>query len=169
MTGIKGCRDGFSTRLMRLRYVATVVSQQSIFGENMNLNTKNSSSYNLESLKKHLMMLKKHLDDETIKKYANNLEKQIIGQVAIIKSMTHEEKMDPSILDNSRLQRIASGSGQEINDIYLLLKQYKRMKKMILKFNGNPNGKEPPPAVAVKMLAPELPDLTDAIAQKQSA
>ncbi len=144
----------------------------------MNSNTKNSSSYTLESLKEHLIMLKKdfnhsflekHLDAEAIKKYTNDLETKIVGQIAIIKSMTYEEKMDPSLLDNSRLQRVANGSGQEIKDIHLLLKQYKLMKKMMLKFKEKPNGKEPPPAIAVKMPVPERPVYTDAISLKRSA
>ncbi|MGM0587533.1 MAG: signal recognition particle protein [Bacteroidota bacterium] len=50
---------------------------------------------------------------------------------AIIKSMTPEERRDPSILNGSRRRRIAKGSGTRVRDINELIKQFEQMKKMM--------------------------------------
>jgi len=50
---------------------------------------------------------------------------------AIISSMTKEEKSRPEIINGSRRQRIASGSGTRVQDVNMLLKQFGEMKKMM--------------------------------------
>ncbi|ASQ90585.1 signal recognition particle protein [Prosthecochloris sp. GSB1] len=50
---------------------------------------------------------------------------------AIISSMTREEKAAPEIINGSRRQRIARGSGTSVQDVNMLLKQFKEMKKMM--------------------------------------
>lgn len=50
---------------------------------------------------------------------------------AIICSMTREEKQRPEIVNGSRRQRIARGSGTSVQDVNMLLKQFKEMKKMM--------------------------------------
>lgn len=50
---------------------------------------------------------------------------------AIIQSMTQQEKSYPELLDYSRKERIAKGSGHDMGDVTALLKQFKDMKKMI--------------------------------------
>ncbi|MEM2808544.1 MAG: signal recognition particle protein Srp19, partial [Candidatus Caldarchaeum sp.] len=50
---------------------------------------------------------------------------------AIIKSMTAEEKNDPSILDGSRIRRIAYGAGVLERDVRELLRSYQASKKMM--------------------------------------
>ena len=57
-----------------------------------------------------------------------------------------KKRWEPSILNHSRKQRVAHGSGHGVEDVELLLKQYQRMKKMKLKFKSKPEGDEPPPA-----------------------
>lgn len=66
--------------------------------------------------------------------------KNLATQLAIIRSMTLEEKRAPAILNASRKRRIARGSGTEVQHVNRLLKQYqqmhlmmKRMKKMTRK------------------------------------
>jgi signal recognition particle subunit SRP54 len=56
----------------------------------------------------------------------------------ILKSMTKEEKENPEIIEkeNSRISRIASGSGVNNTDVRALLKQYKMLNEMIK--SGNP-------------------------------
>jgi len=51
----------------------------------------------------------------------------------IIKSMTSEEKENPEIIEkkNSRIQRIARGSGTATSEVRALLKQYKILKEFI--------------------------------------
>ena len=55
---------------------------------------------------------------------------------AIINSMTMEERSNPSIINGSRRKRIAVGSGNTIQDVNRLLKQYDQTKKMIKQFTG---------------------------------
>ncbi|MBW7868214.1 MAG: signal recognition particle protein [Brumimicrobium sp.] len=50
---------------------------------------------------------------------------------AIIYSMTPQERENPAILDNSRKKRIASGSGQNIQEVNKLIKQFEDTKKMM--------------------------------------
>ncbi|MDT9547228.1 MAG: signal recognition particle protein [Chlorobium sp.] len=50
---------------------------------------------------------------------------------AIISSMTKEEKSRPEIINGSRRQRIALGSGTRVQDVNMLLKQFGEMKKMM--------------------------------------
>ena len=51
----------------------------------------------------------------------------------IIDSMTVKERRFPDLLNGSRKQRIAAGSGTQIADINRLLKQHKQMQKMMKK------------------------------------
>ena len=50
---------------------------------------------------------------------------------AMINSMTKQEKANPDIINGSRRQRIARGSGTKVQDVNLLLKQFGEMKKMM--------------------------------------
>jgi signal recognition particle subunit SRP54 len=50
---------------------------------------------------------------------------------AIIRSMTHQERNDHRILNGSRRQRIALGSGTQAQDINKLIKQFEESKKMM--------------------------------------
>ncbi|NHQ60478.1 signal recognition particle protein [Chlorobium sp. BLA1] len=50
---------------------------------------------------------------------------------AMINSMTRQEKSNPDIINGSRRQRIALGSGTRVQEVNLLLKQFGEMKKMM--------------------------------------
>jgi signal recognition particle subunit SRP54 len=50
---------------------------------------------------------------------------------AMIQSMTVEERNNPELINGSRRQRIATGSGMEVHDVNQLLKQFREMKKMM--------------------------------------
>ncbi|MEK7774760.1 MAG: signal recognition particle protein, partial [Candidatus Zixiibacteriota bacterium] len=50
--------------------------------------------------------------------------------VAIIKSMTTEERRNPNLIDGSRKKRIAHGSGNSVQSVNELLKQFHMMQKM---------------------------------------
>ena len=58
------------------------------------------------------------------------------GIEAIIKSMTKEERTNPSILNGSRRKRIALGSGSSIQDVNKLIKQFGQMGKMMKMMQG---------------------------------
>lgn len=63
----------------------------------------------------------------------NESEKELLRTEAIINSMTQRERLNPSLIMNSasRKKRIARGSGNTIQQVNRLLKQYKMMKKMM--------------------------------------
>ncbi|NTU94023.1 MAG: signal recognition particle protein [Chlorobiaceae bacterium] len=50
---------------------------------------------------------------------------------AMISSMTKEERHTPEIINGSRRQRIAKGSGTRVQEVNMLLKQFQEMKKMM--------------------------------------
>lgn len=54
----------------------------------------------------------------------------------IMNSMTKKELEDPSILNSTRVQRIARGSGTQVEDVRLLIKQYNMIKKLSKGFGG---------------------------------
>jgi len=58
-------------------------------------------------------------------------EKKIDSWIAIIESMTYEELDDPSIIDRSRIRRLAIGSGRTVNDVRELLNYYELLNKML--------------------------------------
>jgi len=57
-------------------------------------------------------------------------EKKMSHVEAIIKSMTKQERNDPSIINGSRRKRIAAGSGTTIQEVNKLLKDFEEMRKM---------------------------------------
>src|SRR5437660_4029173 len=67
-----------------------------------------------------------------------------LGRVeAIIRSMTPQERRDPSVINGSRRLRIAHGSGMTTTDVNQLLKQFKEMQKMMKTFGKGPKGRVP--------------------------
>ncbi|MFB9754788.1 signal recognition particle protein [Paenibacillus hodogayensis] len=72
-------------------------------------------------------------------------DKQMGRVVAIVKSMTKEEKVKPELLNANRRKRIAKGSGTTIQDVNRLIKQFDDMRKMMKQFSsmmgpGGPKG-----------------------------
>ena len=63
-------------------------------------------------------------------------DKQLDRVGAIIKSMTAEERENPGIINSSRKQRIANGSGVKVSDVNALLKQFDQMRKMMKQFSN---------------------------------
>ncbi len=65
---------------------------------------------------------------------AQMAEKQTRRLVAIINSMTPQERRFPDIIRGSRKRRIAAGSGTQVQDINRMLKQFGEMQKMMKRF-----------------------------------
>lgn len=65
------------------------------------------------------------------------------GIEAIIHSMTPKERTNPEILNGSRRQRIAQGSGTSIQDVNKLLKQFDETRKMMKMMTQMKGGKMP--------------------------
>jgi signal recognition particle subunit SRP54 len=61
---------------------------------------------------------------------------QVRRTEAIIRSMTREEREDPTIINGSRRTRIAKGSGTQVQDVNRLVKQFAEMQKMMKRFGG---------------------------------
>ena len=60
---------------------------------------------------------------------------------AIIHSMTPEERTHPEILNGQRRQRLAKGSGTDIQEVNRLLKQFDQTRKMMKAVTGTKMGK----------------------------
>jgi signal recognition particle subunit SRP54 len=92
-----------------------------------------------------------NINSAALKDAAN--EKDLRRQMAIIDSMTPGERRFPKVINGSRKRRIATGSGQQIQDVNRLLKQHLQMEKMMKKMSkggmkkmlrGLPGGALPP-------------------------
>jgi signal recognition particle subunit SRP54 len=62
---------------------------------------------------------------------------------AIIRSMTLEERVDPTILDASRRRRIARGSGTSLPEVNRLVKQFGEMQRVMRMMRGGKGGRMP--------------------------
>lgn len=58
-------------------------------------------------------------------------EREIVKVESIIRSMTPQERTHPDIINESRKQRIARGSGRSIKDVNEILKRYRIMRDMM--------------------------------------
>jgi signal recognition particle subunit SRP54 len=58
-------------------------------------------------------------------------DRQVRRLVAIINSMTPEERSNPDAIRGSRKRRIAAGSGTQVQDVNRLLKQFDQMQKVM--------------------------------------
>ncbi|RZB13144.1 signal recognition particle protein [Ehrlichia minasensis] len=63
-------------------------------------------------------------DDSRVKQY-----------IAIVNSMTKNERANPKILNGARKARIAKGAGVQVNTINMLLKQFNQMSSLMDKFS----------------------------------
>ena len=63
-------------------------------------------------------------------------EKAFVRVEAIILSMTKEERLNPKLLNPSRKQRIARGSGSDIAEVNRLVKQFEQMQKLMKQMGG---------------------------------
>ncbi len=63
-------------------------------------------------------------------------EKKLERTKAIILSMTKRERKDPSVLNYSRKNRIAGGSGTSVQEINQLLKQFEQAKTLMKQLKG---------------------------------
>jgi signal recognition particle subunit SRP54 len=67
-------------------------------------------------------------------------DRELVRTEAIINSMTGVERRNYLILNASRRQRIASGSGTSVQDVNRVIKSYAQMLKMMKKMKGFPGG-----------------------------
>ena len=65
------------------------------------------------------------------------------GIEAMINSMTMQERRNPDIINPSRKQRIARGSGKDLTELNQFIKQFDQMKDMMKMMNKMPKGMMP--------------------------
>ena len=104
-----------------------------------------SSDFNFEDMLNQFRQVKKLGSMQSIMgmmpgmsgmKIDDKAENQMKQSEAIILSMTLQERHAPNILNASRRNRIARGSGVKISQVNQLIKQHMQMKKMMKKMNG---------------------------------
>ncbi len=71
---------------------------------------------------------------EKVKNQMND--KELIHMIAIINSMTLQERNFPNVIKGSRRKRIAAGSGTSVQKVNKMLKQFTQMQKMMKKMKG---------------------------------
>src|SRR5580693_6411058 len=67
---------------------------------------------------------------------ADQGDRELRRQIAIINSMTPRERRNPAIIDGSRRRRIAGGAGMQVQDVNRLLKQFMEMQRMMKSIKG---------------------------------
>ncbi len=68
-------------------------------------------------------------------------DRKLLRVEAIIQSMTKKERHNPSIINASRRKRIAAGSGNSVQEVNNLLRQFEQMQKMMKQFTGGGLGR----------------------------
>lgn len=79
------------------------------------------------------------------------------GIEAIINSMTPKERSNPDIINQSRRNRIAKGSGTNIQEVNRLLKQFDQTRKMMKMVSGGANSKMMQMANAMRNMKGGMP------------
>jgi signal recognition particle subunit SRP54 len=78
-------------------------------------------------------------------------EEELRRSIAIIDSMTAKERLEPSVINGSRRKRIARGSGNTVQDVNRLLRQFAQTRKLMKGLGAGPK--------AMKRLAARMPQL----------
>ncbi len=113
-----------------------------------------SGQFDMNDLKKQLKMMQKMGNMKGMLKLipgiskmakqldkANIDDKMVVHQIAVIDSMTKQERRNPGILNAKRRQRIAKGCGLEVSHVNKLIKSHQQMQKMMKKMgNGGMGG-----------------------------
>lgn len=143
--------DRIASRLLDLGDIATLVENASqLIDQKESEKTAQKmvqGQFTLEDFLKQMQMLKKMGGLESLLKFLPGFgelkkqlgslslpEKELKKVEAMILSMTPEERRRPEILNASRRQRIAKGSGTQVQDINRLVQQFETMKKMMGSF-----------------------------------
>jgi signal recognition particle subunit SRP54 len=68
-------------------------------------------------------------------------DRELKRQIAIIDSMTRQERLNAGVLDGSRRRRIAAGAGVQVQDVNRLLKQFMEMQRLMKGMKGGKLGR----------------------------
>jgi signal recognition particle subunit SRP54 len=72
---------------------------------------------------------------------ADQADRELKRQIAIINSMTRQERLHSGVIDGSRRRRIAAGAGVQVQDVNRLLKQFMEMQKLMKGMKGGKLGR----------------------------
>ncbi len=139
--------DRMAQRILNMGDVLTLVekAQQAMDSEEAARLQKKllSASFDLEDFRRHLRNVRKMGPLEQIIKLIPGAagmgqllpdefdEHELDVVEAVICSMTPEERANPDILNGSRKRRIARGSGTTVQDVNIVLKQYRELSRMM--------------------------------------
>lgn len=145
--------ERMATRILGMGDIMSMLEKaEQVIDEDIALKTAkkmNKGNFDLEDFLEQLEQIKKLGPLENLIKMIPGAKKMGLNNVkidpkemahieAIIKSMTPEERKNPSILKASRKLRIANGSGRSVEEVNRLLKQFDSMKQMMkMMKNGN--------------------------------
>jgi signal recognition particle subunit SRP54 len=86
----------------------------------------------------------------------DEVDRQLPKIEAMIRSMTPQERNDPTVIKGGRRKRIAAGSGTTIQDVNKLVKQFGEVRKMVKMMSGGggkkmrlPGGMKLPPGMGL--------------------
>ncbi len=140
--------DRLASRILDMGDVLTLVekAQEVIDEKSARESAKKmaKNEFDLEDFLTHIQQLKKLGGFESLLKFLpgmGDISKQLKSMAppdqeikkieAIIRSMTPQERKNHKILNASRRQRIAGGSGTQVQDVNKLVKQFEESKKMM--------------------------------------
>ena len=143
--------NGFISRLLGMGDLKALVekAEETIKPEDIDVNAMLRGKFTLKDMYKQLEAVQKmgtlkqvlsmlplggmKLPSEALDGTADRMKKFRI----IMDSMTTEELDEPSLINTSRMTRVAKGSGATVDDVRELIKYYKMMQKTLKGFRGN--------------------------------
>jgi signal recognition particle subunit SRP54 len=143
--------DRMASRILGMGDVMTLIEKtQAVYSEEQARKLEQKflrASFTLDDFLDQLRQVKKIGSVADLLKMVPGLSRQLPKDVsipeeelrkseAIICSMTHRERRDPSVLNGSRRKRIALGSGTHVSDVNRLVRQFDDARRMMKQFGG---------------------------------
>lgn len=143
--------DGFISRLLGMGDLKALVekAEESINAEDVDVNAMLRGKFSLNDMYKQLEAVQKmgplkqvmsmiplgglKISNDQLEGTGDKMKRFRI----IMDSMTPQELDDPSLINTSRMNRVAAGSGTSIDDVRDLMKYYKMMQKTLKGLRGN--------------------------------
>lgn len=143
--------NGFISRLLGMGDLKALVekAEENINAEDVDVNAMLRGKFSLNDMYKQLEAVQKmgplkhvmsmlpmgglKVSSEQLDGTADKMKKFRI----IMDSMTPQELDEPSLINTSRMMRVAKGSGTSLDDVRDLIKYYKMMQKTLKGFRGN--------------------------------
>ena len=95
------------------------------------------NKFDFDDFLKQIKMIKKMGSLKSLLGMIPGVGSQLVVVESIIQSMTKQERTNPKILNGNRRKRIARGSGNTIQEVNRLIKQFEQMQQMMKMINKN--------------------------------